>query len=124
MITRRVGVSRFDKIRGGILSAGICIGVIGSTFVVMSSVEGTRLGHAILFTSLFTAGISIGGSDVNVGWILAAVFWMAVAVLIMLWPDNHHLIAHLKDEDLFVGLGVAGGFLGIGLVPYALSRGQ
>jgi hypothetical protein len=81
----------------------------------MSSVEGTRLGHAILFASLFTAGKSIGGGDVNLGWIMATIFWFAVAVLILLWLDNHHLITHLKDEYLFVGLGVAGGFMGIGL---------
>ena len=104
-----------------VLAAGIPLGVIGNTFLVMEASGDTTLGHIIMFSSLFLAAVSIGGATYNIGWLSGAGLWLVSALGILLWPHDLRMIRPFREEDIIVGLGLAMGFAAIGRFPYAMK---
>jgi len=105
-----------------LLAAGITLGVVGTTYLVMRQSQDLTLGHTVLFSSMFLAAVVIGAMELNLGWLAAAAFWLATAVFIFGMPAGLDLVPGIHDEDIWVGIGAAGGFVLVGLFPRRVHR--
>jgi hypothetical protein len=123
-LTKSAAEKRFLKWQGGLLAAGITIGVVLSAFLTMRGSGNTTLGHVVLFLAMFEAAAIIGAMELNAGWLSAAGLWLVTALAIYIYPATLDLIPRIKDEDVWIGLATAAGFFLIGLFPKCVDRGR
>jgi hypothetical protein len=117
----KVAKNHFAKWQNSILTIGITTGVIGLTMVVMHKSGSITLGHTALFYGMFICSVVMGGIELNIGWLSAALCWFLTAILINNYPDSLNIISGFKDEDFLLGLSIAIGFFLIGALPYYMK---
>lgn len=112
---------RFFKWQGIILTTGITIGILALTITVMRVSGNTTLGHTALFFGMFLTAAIIGGMELNIGWLSAALLWLLTTILISNYPATLDLFAVYNDEDIWLGLSFTIGFFLIGGIPYRVN---
>ena len=115
---------RFFRWQGALLTLGITVGVVGVAFVVMRGSGNTTLGHVALFFAMFLAAAVIGAMELNVGWLAAALLWLFTAIVLNVYPATMSVIPRFKDEDVWIGIATALGFVLIGALPQCVDRRQ
>jgi hypothetical protein len=121
VVERDGPAARFLKWQSALLTIVITTGVIGVAFVVMRGSGNTTLGHVALFFAMFLAAGVIGASEINIGWLCAAILWLVTAIAIYVYPRTLNIIPMFNDEDIWLGLAIAAGFFVIGRFPQSVD---
>jgi hypothetical protein len=103
--------SRPERIQATVLGLAITAACVGSAFLIMRRTGDVTLGHAVLLFALAQAGVTIGATSYNVGWLAAGLAWCGGGIGVLFLP---------AVQDYIVGAATALGFMLIGTLRKCL----